>query len=108
MAEILITNMKLPEEGEVLRLEILSDGSVIEVFKNECGGWNKYRSGGVKAKEIASHGTLKDTDRIIDSLMSFSIVRDNEWFSLRIKNKVVTAILESAPTVIPASGETTA
>ena len=108
MAEILITNMVLPEEGKVLRLEIMSDGSVNEVFKNEEGGWNKYRSGGVKAKEIASHGTLKDTDRLIDSLKSFCIVRDNEWFSMKIKNRVVTAILAAAPTVIPASGETTA
>lgn len=68
MADLLITNIGMPTKGKRLNLTILSDGSVIEHFRNESGKWSSYRSGGVKAKEIPHHGNLKDTDELQEAL----------------------------------------
>lgn len=64
MAEILIKNMTLPTEDEQVNITILSDGSVIEHFKNESGKVSSYRSGGVKAIEVPPHGRLIDGDKL--------------------------------------------
>ena len=62
MSDILIKNMEMPTEGERLNLTILSDGSVIEHFRNESGKWSSYRTAGVKAIEVPTHGRLIDAD----------------------------------------------
>ena len=52
MADVLIKNMVLPTEAEQVNITILSDGSVIEHFRNESGRWSSYRRGGAKAIPI--------------------------------------------------------
>ena len=64
--EVLIKNYALPQEGEQVSITILSDGSVIEHFRNESGRWDSYRSGGLKAIELPSHGDLIDIDLAIE------------------------------------------
>ena len=95
--DVLIKNMTLPTEDEQINLTILSDGSVIEHFKNESGKWSSYRSGGVKAIELPPHGDLKD------SWVLFSLFERELGSSVigqRVKNLIV-----NSPTILEASNE---
>lgn len=65
--DILIKNIGLPTEDEQINLTILSDGTVIEHFRNESGKWSSYRSGGVTAIELPPHGRLIDADELLAS-----------------------------------------
>lgn len=62
--DVLIKNMTLPTDDEQVNITILSDGSVIEHFRNESGKWSSYRSGGVTAIELPPHGRLIDVEPI--------------------------------------------
>lgn len=96
MADLLITNIGMPTERESLNLTILSDGSVIEHFKNESGKWSSYRSGGVKAIEVPTHGRLIDADVIGNRL------REQHVFSMPTTCKI-DSIIKNAPTVLEAT-----
>ena len=65
--DILIKNMEMPSEGKRIILTIFSDGAVIEHHPDAGGKWSSYRSV-AKAKEIVSHGNLKDADLLQEAL----------------------------------------
>lgn len=67
--DILIKNMELPPKGEMTNITILSDGSVIEHFKNENGSWSSYKSCGVKAVALPEHSDLIDRKALFDSIV---------------------------------------
>lgn len=96
MAEILIKNMILPIEGEQINITILSDGSVIEHFKNESGTWSSYRSGGVKAIEVPPHGRLIEENKAYDSIMEQTA---NHYIDM----DGVDLGLQNTPTIVEAS-----
>lgn len=96
MADLLIQGMHLPKLGHVTTITIYHDGTVADKMGNVET---------VKAVELPPHGNLKDADKIADSLKCFWISREDEYFSLKIKNTVVTEILKDSPTIVPASKE---
>ena len=96
MADLLIQGMHLPKLGHVTTITIYHDGTVADKMGNVET---------VKAVELPPHGNLKDADKIVDSLKCFWISREDEYFSLKIKNTVVTEILKDSPTIVPASKE---
>lgn len=94
--DVLIKNMTLPTEDEQVNITILSDGSVIEHFRNESGKWSSYRSGGVTAIELPPHGRLIDADMLFQTYDGFS-----EDYYERLGEIRDTII--NAPTVLEAS-----
>ena len=88
--------MHLPKLGHVTTITIYHDGTVADKMGNVET---------VKAVELPPHGNLKDADKIADSLKYFCLSRGDEYFSLRINSKVITAVLEDAQTIVPASKE---
>lgn len=106
MADLLITNIGKPTEGERLNLTIRSDGSVIEHFYDAgIGKWSSYRSGGVKAKEIPPHERLISADKLADQYFKY-LVACYPMMDMAKAKELVGAVKEAvkiAPTVLEAS-----
>ena len=95
--DVLIKNMVLPTEDEQVNITILSDGSVIEHFRNESGKWSSYRSGGVTAIELPTYGRLvSDTDvkALFRSGLSLDTDSDKDY---------VCGLIDELPTILEAS-----
>ena len=101
MADILIKNIELPTEDEQVNITILSDGSVIEHFRNESGKWSSYRSGGVTAIELPPHGDLGDLSEV--SMTLYSELETQTPKTLGEVMQIIKRVFDEAPTVLEAS-----
>lgn len=103
--DILIKNMVLPTEDEQVNITILSDGSVIEHFRNESGKWSSYRSGGVTAIELPEHGDLIERSPLVQKIKDeWQKIHEETGYDVKgiFWNKLVE-IIESSEVVLEAS-----
>lgn len=71
----------------------------------ECGqGRIQFGTTSIKIQELSCHGPLKDVNQIMDMVKYFVLGRGDEYFELKIKNTVIKAVLDSAPTILEATG----
>ena len=105
MSDLLIKNMDLPTKHEQLNITIFSDGSVLEDFRDGSRMWNTFRSDGVEAIKVPSHGRLIDAYKLriaieddIEATAKSGVSVDGAelW-------KILNRNLESSPTVLEAN-----
>lgn len=90
--DILIKNLDMPLEDEQINLTILSDGTVIEHFRNEGGKWSSYRSGGVTAIELPPHGDLIERSKVHEAITQAYCLEDVP----SIIDQLVSTVLEAS------------
>ena len=85
MSGIYISGIKMPEKEQLVIFRIWGNGQV-----ERLEGYRPFLLYGVKATDIPDHGRLIDAD-----------VLKEEWRN-GFHRKIVYALMEDAPTIIPA------
>ena len=67
---------------------------------NLGNGKFEFERGNISVQELRSHRPLKDEEQIMKMVEHWSFNRSDEYFSLRIKNTIIEAIVKSAPTTV--------